>query len=236
MLQVNDVHYFYKTRYQKVEALRGVNCTFHQGKVYSITGKTKSGKTTLLNLLAGLDKPAHGSIQMDGVETPKINRSRFRREHIAMVNQGLNLLPLLSVLENIMYPMELNHISKADAEKKALNLLEQVELPADYGRKLASKLSGDEQQRVAIARALAMPGRIILADEPTSNLNAVNTINVINLFSELAYRQDYCVIIATQDDDITKRSDVVYELKNGEIVTSGSSEGKISTGFEYSYT
>ncbi len=215
MIRIDQVHYTYPSRYQTVEALRGVSCSFEKGRIHAIIGKSGSGKSTLLTLLSGLDLPTSGRILVNGSDLSNINRNQYRRQQIAVIYQSLNLFPLLTVLENIMYPMRLNGTSRKEASVKALELLKQVDLSEAYARKLPGMLSGGEQQRVAIARALSMSGRIILADEPTGNLDTQNTANIIQILSGLAHERGYCVIVATHDDAVASRSDQVYEMKDG---------------------
>lgn len=217
MIVVDHVHYSYPTKYQKVEALRGVSCAFESGKLYAVIGKSGSGKSTLLSLLSGLDVPTTGSICVQGEEITLMDRNAYRRNHVAVIYQSLNLFPLLTTVENIMYPLRMNKMSKKEAHDIALELLEKVDLNIEYANKFPTMLSGGEQQRVAIARALAMPGKIILADEPTGNLDTQNTANIIHILSNLAHEQNYCVVVVTHDLDIAKTADVVYEMRDGQI-------------------
>jgi putative ABC transport system ATP-binding protein len=224
MLQVIDVHYSYPAKYKKEEALHGINCTFLNGRLYAVIGKPGSGKTTLLSLLSGLIVPSEGSICIDGTDLAKINRNKYRRKRAALLCQGLFLFPFLTVLENIMYPMEMSKISREEAEEKARELMDQVGLSSEYADKLPKSLSSLEQLKTGIARALSMPGNIILADESADNLTLSETESFMELLSNLASRENYCVIITTADINIAQRADEVYELKNGEIISSGSSK------------
>ncbi|MDF2543173.1 MAG: transporter ATP-binding protein [Herbinix sp.] len=221
MIEVQELHYSYPSKYQIVEALCGVNCIFESGKLYTVIGKSGSGKSTLLSLLSGLDVPTKGSIIAEGENLLDLNRDQYRRNKIAVIYQNLNLFPLLTVLENIMYPMRMNNIPQKEALEKARSLLKKVDLSETYENKLPSMLSGGEQQRVAIARALGMPGKIILADEPTGNLDTTNTENIVQILLNLAHELNYCVIIVTHDFEIAKKSDRFYELKNGSVIFSG---------------
>ncbi len=226
LVEIKDVHYTYKSKYQKNEVLKGVSGTFESGKFYAVLGKSGSGKSTLLRLLAGLNIPAGGEILISGNNLAEMNREKYRREQIAVIYQELNLFPGLTVLENIMFPLQMQHMKKREAVKRAEAYMETVGLPLSYRKKLPEMLSGGEQQRVAIARALGMPGQLILADEPTGNLDVENTRNVIRILKELAEEKDYCVIVVTHDMEVAKVADVVYELQDGQCLCEIEVEGK----------
>lgn len=219
ILTVDDVQYTYKSRYQTVHALKGISCEFEAGKFYAIVGKSGSGKTTLLSLLAGLDLPDGGEIVYDGKSTKKLNRDAYRRKDLAVVYQNFNLFPLLTALENVMYPMELNKVKSGKAKKRAKQLLELVGLDKKIEKQLPKMMSGGEQQRVAVARALASDARVILADEPTGNLDTANSENIIEILEYLAHEKGKCVIVITHEDAIAQRADKVYRLLDGLIVS-----------------
>ncbi len=215
ILEVNDVCYTYKSKYQNVEAVKNANCVFETGKIYAIVGKSGSGKSTLISLLAGLDVPSSGEIIYEEKPTHKMNLSKYRRECAAVIYQSFRLFPLLTVSENITYPMELRGFKGKAAREKAKELVNKVALPETVLNRFPGMLSGGEQQRVAIARALSMKSKLILADEPTGNLDEDNSINIIDILVNLAKEEDYCVIIATHDLSILSKMDLVYRMNSG---------------------
>ena len=215
ILEVKNVHYTYRTQYQKVEALKGIDLSFEAGRVYAVVGKSGSGKTTLLSLMAGLDLPTEGEVLCEGVSTAEMSPERFRREKVAVIYQSFRLFPLLTVAENVMYPMELAGLKPSAAREKAAELIARVGLPASALDRYPTMLSGGEQQRVAIARALGMRTGILLADEPTGNLDTANSENIAALLTSLAHEEGYCVIIVTHDMDLAAAADEVVELCDG---------------------
>lgn len=218
MLNIQDISYEYKSKYQTVEALHEVSLDFDEGVFYAIVGKSGSGKTTLLSLLAGLDLPSRGEIRYNGQATRELNRDKYRREDVAVVYQNFNLFPLLTALENIMYPMELKKISTGEAKKQAEALLEMVGLDKRIGKQLPKMMSGGEQQRVAVARALAVGANVILADEPTGNLDTANSELIIDLLLKLAHEQNKSVIVITHENAVAEKADVIYKLLDGKLI------------------
>lgn len=215
ILELKNVCYTYQTQYQQTEALKGITCGFETGLVYAIVGKSGSGKTTLLSLMAGLDLPTKGEVLCEGISTSQMNLEQYRREKVAVIYQNFRLFPLLTVAENVMYPMELRGMKAKEARKKAARLVEQVDLPATALDRYPTMLSGGEQQRVAIARALGMNTRILLADEPTGNLDTANGENIFSILQGLAHTNGYCVVIVTHDPGLASRADRVLELQDG---------------------
>ncbi len=173
ILELQEVGYTYRTQYQQVEALRGVSHSFGPGAVHAIMGRSGSGKTTLLSLMAGLDLPTTGQVLFEGTPTSEMKLEAYRREKAAVIYQNFRLFPLLTVAENVMYPMELRGMRPRQAREKAAALVERVGLPASALDRFPTMLSGGEQQRVAIARALGMETRLLLADEPTGYIQLV---------------------------------------------------------------
>ena len=155
-------------------ALDGISGTFSAGKLYAVIGPSGSGKSTLLSLMAGLDRPTEGSLQLNGSDYRSLNLDRCRRQEIAMIFQAFQLFPLLTVLENVCFPMEANGVKQKEAKAKAKELLTSVGISEEQHQRYPANLSGGEQQRVAIARALSSGAGIILADEPTGNLDTAN--------------------------------------------------------------
>ena len=214
-ISLKNVSYSYKGKYQTVRAVNDVSYDFEPGKCYAIIGKSGSGKTTLLSLMAGLDLPTEGEIIIDGKSTKNWNRNRLRRDAVSVIYQNYNLFPLLTVQENIRYPLDLRRMSKKKATELATKVRERVELSANYDNRLPAHLSGGEQQRVAIARTLAQGCKIILADEPTGNLDSTNTENIVKILCALAHDDGCTVIIVTHDPAVAEQADAVLQMKDG---------------------
>lgn len=214
-ISLNNVSYSYKGKFQTVKAVDGVSYEFEPGKCYAIIGKSGSGKTTLLSLMAGLDLPTEGEIIVDGKSTKDWDRNQMRRDTVSVIYQNYNLFPLLTVQENIQYPLDLKKMPKKESVALAREVRERVELPANYDKRLPSHLSGGEQQRVAIARTLAQGCKIILADEPTGNLDSTNTRNIVQILRSLAHDGGCTVIIVTHDPAVAEQADIVLQMKDG---------------------
>ena len=214
-ITLNNVSYSYKGKFQTVKAVDGVSYEFEPGKCYAIIGKSGSGKTTLLSLMAGLDLPTEGEIIVDGKSTKDWDRNQMRRDAVSVIYQNYNLFPLLTVQENIQYPLDLKKMPKKESMLLAREVRERVELPSTYDKRLPSHLSGGEQQRVAIARTLAQGCKIILADEPTGNLDSTNTRNIVEILRGLAHDDGCTVIIVTHDPAVAEQADTVLQMKDG---------------------
>ena len=212
---LKDVFYRYQGKYQTVQAVNGISYDFEPGKLYAIVGKSGSGKTTLLSLMAGLDLPTSGDILINGVSTKDWNRNKMRRKAVSVIYQNYNLFPLLTVEENIQYPLTLKKMPSKEALALAHEMRERVELPAAYDKRLPNHLSGGEQQRVAIARTLAQGSKILLADEPTGNLDSTNTRNIVEILRKLAHEEDSTVIVVTHDNSVAEQADVVLRMLDG---------------------
>ena len=218
ILTANEVVYEYRNAYQTVRAVNGVSCEFEQGRVYAIVGSSGSGKTTFLSLLAGLDVPTSGSIALDGQSTAELDRDEYRLNHVSVIYQNFNLFQHLTVLENAAYPLYVRKVGGKEADAVAREKLLQVGLKEDQFKRLPNMLSGGEQQRVAIARALASGSEIILADEPTGNLDSTNSRNIVEILHRLAHENDRCVIIVTHDPAVAEAADVVLNMKDGKLI------------------
>ena len=216
-LVAKDVWYEYRTAVQTVKAVNGVSCTFQQGQVYAIVGASGCGKTTLLSLLAGLDVPTAGSVELDGEATSGMNRDAYRLNHVSVIYQNYNLFYHLTVLENAAYPLYVRKMPRKEAERIAREKLLQVGLQEDQFKRLPNMLSGGEQQRVAIARALASGTEIVLGDEPTGNLDSENSRNIVDILCRLAHEEDRCVIIVTHDPSVAEAADVCLRMKDGKL-------------------
>ena len=219
ILELKNVHYTYQTKYQQTEALKGINYSFDTGLVTAVVGKSGSGKTTLLSLLAGLDLPTQGEVLCEGKSTAEMKLEQYRREKVSVIYQSFRLFPLLTVAENIMYPLELRGMKAKEARAKAARLAKQVNLPEELLNRFPMMISGGEQQRVAIARALGMDTKILLADEPTGNLDTANGEKIFSLLKELAHEGGYCVVIVTHDPGLAGQADRVLELRDGLVIS-----------------
>ena len=216
-LSLENIMYSYKNKFQTTHALKGVSCGFEYGKFYAIIGKSGSGKTTLLSLMADLDAPSDGKILYDGQEIKSLDENVYRRDNVSVIYQSYNLLPLLTVLENVSFPLELKNVPQAEADKVSKENLSAVGLDEKYYKRYPAMLSGGEQQRVAIARALASGAGVILADEPTGNLDTENGNRIVDILQRLAHEKGRCVIVVTHDMSIAERADGVIKLGDGLI-------------------
>ncbi len=197
------------------DALQGVECRFQAGEVTAVVGPSGSGKTTLLSIMAGLDRPTSGEVLVDERELSKMNLDAYRRQYVSVIFQAFHLFPLLTVLENVCFPLELLGIHAKEAKEQARKNLELVGIGEEKHRRYPSQLSGGEQQRVAIARALSSGAKILLADEPTGNLDGENSRNIVEILMRLAHEAGYCVVIVTHDLAIADAADVVYTVADG---------------------
>lgn len=215
-LTLSNVSYYYNNT--KTPAVADVSCSFEPGKLYAIVGPSGSGKSTLLSMMAGLDLPTEGRIAFDGDSLETLDLDLYRRESISMIFQAFQLFPLLTVLENVCYPMELSDVKPVEARPRAKRLLESVGIKQEQMKRFPSHLSGGEQQRVAIARSLSTGAKLILADEPTGNLDVANSKNVMDILHSLARDEGYCVIVVTHDMEIAEAADIVYRMKDGVLI------------------
>lgn len=217
MIKIENVSYTYQSKYQTMKAVKNATYSFEPGVMYAITGRSGSGKSTLLSLLAGLDLPTSGTICVDGEDIRSINRDVYRMKKASMIYQTFHLFPLLTVMENVTFPMEIQKLPGNQAKERAASLLEKVGLKEDTWRKFPHMLSGGEQQRAAVARAVAAGGRIILADEPTGNLDSENEEVIIELLKGLAHEDGFVVIVVTHNDTVAEAADAVLKMSDGEL-------------------
>ncbi len=215
ILEFKDVSYSYNNN---ATILDKVNATFEQGKFYTIIGPSGSGKTTLLSLAAGLDKSSSGSILFDNKNINSIGLSNYRNKCISIIFQIYNLLTYMSALDNIICAMEIKGTKCSNKKEKAIEILKQVGLTEEQGKQKVLTLSGGQQQRVAIARALATESNLILADEATGNLDENTSNEIISIFENLVKKHNKTVILVTHNNDIAKRSDVTYIVKNKKLL------------------
>ena len=217
ILTVENLSFDYKSKFQTVHAVKDVSCAFACGKAYAIVGKSGSGKTTLLSLLAGLELPTAGTVRYDGTATADMDCDAYRRDHAAVIYQSYNLFPLLTAEENVMYPLRLKKMNRAEAREIAHRELAAVGIDPSQFKRFPSQLSGGEQQRVAIARALAAGNAVVLADEPTGNLDIGNSEQVVQILLRLAHEEGRCVIIITHDLEIAGLMDEVWMMRDGRL-------------------
>ena len=212
ILKLEDVGYRYKDAPKDKYVFKNINYEFEEGKMYAIKGKSGSGKTTLLSLITGLEKCTEGQILYDGKTLKKMNLDRYRNTEIGIVFQSYNLLPRLTASENIMLSMEISKVKVKNKKQKALELMKSVGLSEEHSKRKILKLSGGEQQRIAIARSLSYNPKIIIADEPTGNLDKDTENEILKIFKHLAKDEKKCVIIVTHSQNVCDAVDTVYEL------------------------
>jgi putative ABC transport system ATP-binding protein len=212
---------FITSDYTKVMAVNGVSFKLPAEKMIAIRGPSGCGKTTLLNLIGALDRPTAGRIVVDGIRVSELydeDEADYRLRKVGFVFQYYYLIPTLTALENVMLPMDLRGIKRKEQEAGARRLLERVGIDASRQARRPTRLSGGEQQRVAIARALANGPAIVLADEPTGNLDSKTSTRIVELLYSLT-QESRTVIIATHDADVAARADMILDMKDGKLVS-----------------
>ena len=211
ILEVRGLQYSYEN---KKRVLRSINAQMEQGKMYAILGPSGCGKTTLLSLLGGLDSPSSGQILYQGKDIAKTGLANHRRSHVAFIFQSYNLIDYLTPVENVALT----------AKHPPLPILEQLGLTSEEAKRNVLKLSGGQQQRVAIARALASDAQVILADEPTGNLDEDTSAEITAILKDSAHKSGKCVVIVTHSNELAKEADVVFRLRKGDLQISDTSE------------
>lgn len=209
ILKLENICYSYDT---KNDVLKDVSYEFEAGHIYSIVGKSGSGKTTLLSILSGLAKPTSGTIYYNEKDIKGINKYNYRSKYVGVVFQSFNLLTKFTAVENVILSMDISGKKIENKKETAYKLLESVGLNLDEANRRVLKLSGGQQQRVAIARALSYEPDIILADEPTGNLDGETQDEIMQILRNLS-TQGKCVILVTHSPEVAKKSDFVYELQ-----------------------
>jgi len=215
ILEMKNITYSYDNS-RKI--LDNASYKFEKGKFYAIIGPSGSGKTTALSLIGGLDKPSEGKILFKGMDVKDIGYTNYRRDNIVMVFQSYNLINYMTAFENVMLGMEITKTHKKDRKEKAKELLQEVELKETEMFRNVMKLSGGQQQRVAIARALGEDADIVLADEPTGNLDKHTSEDIVKIFKNLARKKDKCVILVTHSMDVSREADIVLKVDDGKIL------------------
>lgn len=222
MLAVKNVVKQFKQADVTIDAINNLNFTIDDGEFVSIVGKSGSGKSTLLGLLGALDNPTSGSITIDDQDITKLHDHKlinYRNKSIGFVFQNYNLIPNLTAVENVMLPMEYAKVPKAERFERAIELLKAVGIAEGKELRKPGKMSGGEQQRVSIARALANHPKLILADEPTGNLDSENGKMIFDLLHQLSRTKNTTVIVVTHDLDIAGKTDKTFKLSDGKLTT-----------------
>ena len=215
VLTLNNVTYKYEGT--KKSVLKGVSAGFEAGNVYTIVGKSGSGKSTLLSLIAGLDVCGGGEILRENTDLKKLDRDEYRAKGIGVIFQSYNLITNSSAVENIVLSMNISGSRETDKKAFAYALLQKVGIDRETADRKVLKLSGGEQQRVGIARALSHNPDILIADEPTGNLDTTTENEILNIFTTLAHEEGKCVIIVTHSNKVTSIADIVYGIKDGKM-------------------
>jgi putative ABC transport system ATP-binding protein len=216
-LELKNIDYYYESGEKKVTILEDANYSFDKNKLYTIVGPSGSGKTTTLALAGALESPKGGQVLFEGKDIKDIGYTNYRNSKIGIVFQAYNLLNYLTPLQNVMAAMEITKNPISNKKQRAEELLERMGITKDQMKRNINKLSGGEQQRVAIARAISTNADIILADEPTGNLDVDTAREIIDIFRELAHNDGKCVIAVTHSEAFAKEADVVIKLDDHKL-------------------
>lgn len=221
LITLKGISKVFRVGEENFTALNGINLQIESGAFMSFVGPSGSGKTTLLNLIGGLDVPTTGDLFFKHTKLSSMNRiqmAKYRRENIGFIFQTYNLLPVYSVYENVLFPLLLNGSKEKDARERVMNIVSKVGL-SDQIKKKPSQLSGGQCQRVAIARALVKDPLLILADEPTANLDSKNSLQILELMSDLNEQYKAAVVFSTHDEKVTRYVRREVGLEDGEIIS-----------------
>ena len=219
-IQIKHIRKVYRMGNEKVVALNDVSLDIKRGEFVCFLGKSGSGKSTFLNMVAGLEKPTKGEIIIGGIHIEKLDEEQvtlFRQKNIGFIFQAYQLIPSLNAIENVALPLVFRGMSAKQSQKVAKKYLDDVGLKGYYNRK-PSQMSGGQQQRVGIARALVGNSKIIFADEPTGNLDSNTTLDVMNIIVDIAKKNNQTIILVTHDNMIADYADTIVELKDGDII------------------
>lgn len=218
ILSFEDVSYSYLDGSSMVTILNKANYQFVKGKIYAIVGASGSGKTTTIVLAGGLDKPKEGQVVFKGNDINKIGLNKYRRNDISIVFQAYNLIYYMNAYENVANALEIANIKIPNKKEYCLNILKKLGLSKEECFRDIRKLSGGQQQRIAIARAIAKDVDLILADEPTGNLDERNSREILKTFIDLAHDNDKCVVIVTHSPSLAAKCDVQLKISDGQII------------------
>ena len=219
IIDAHNVTKTYNPEKVPVHAVQDVHVHIEEGEFVALVGPSGSGKSTLLNMMGGLDEPTKGSVIIDGVELTDLSENKlidFRLHNIGFVFQAFNLIPVLTAKENVGFVLQLQHMPKKEREKRVLSLLEEVDLKDKIDSK-PGELSGGQQQRVAVARALASKPKIILADEPTANLDSKSAANLLDIMAKLNKEENITFLFSTHDQRVIKKARRVITLVDGKV-------------------
>ncbi|PFG78913.1 putative ABC transport system ATP-binding protein [Bacillus sp. YF23] len=218
ILQFKNINYHYESNNKRTTILQNVNFSFQTGSFYTILGPSGSGKTTTLSLASGLDVPKSRYVLYKGTDIRKIGLDSYRNQYVSIIFQSYNLITYMTALQNVITAMEITGVDVKDKKIRALDLLKKVGLTEIEAKRNVLQLSGGQQQRVAIARALSCNVDLLIADEPTGNLDQETSMEIIELFKELAHKENKCIIVVTHSQDVAKQSDKAVYLQKQNLV------------------
>lgn len=221
IIDAHNISKTYHTTMVPVHAVQDVHLHIEEGEFIALVGPSGSGKSTLLNMIGGLDEPTSGTVIIDGTEITKLSENKridFRLHQIGFVFQSFNLIPVLTARENVGFVLQLQHVPKIQREKRVLELLDQVGLSDKINAK-PGELSGGQQQRVAVARALASKPKIVLADEPTANLDSKSAENLLDIMAKLNREENTTFLFSTHDQRVIKKARRVITLVDGKVAS-----------------
>ncbi|MFE7061710.1 ABC transporter ATP-binding protein [Sutcliffiella sp. NPDC057660] len=217
LLEFSNVSYWYKQGGRQQTILQKVHASFDKGNFYSVIGPSGSGKTTFLSLASGLDVPKEGKILYNGKDIQDIGLSNFRNKFVSIVFQSYNLLPYMTAMQNIITAMEITGSKVKKKKEFVLEMLNKVGINEKQANQRVLTLSGGQQQRISIARALCCQSDFIVADEPTGNLDEDTAQEIVQLFKELAHKENKCIIVVTHNNEIAATSDVIVKINRGKF-------------------
>ena len=219
-IQVKNLYKIFRVGNEKVRALNGVDLTIYKGEFCAIVGTSGSGKSTMLNMLAGLEKPTKGEVIVAGEHLEKMNENqlvKFRREHVGFIFQSFNLLGTMNAIENVALPLTFRGVDKKTREARAVEMLKLVGLPKHMKHR-PNEMSGGQQQRVGVARALVLDPEIIFADEPTGNLDSRTSAEVLGLMRKVVTEKNQTMVMVTHDNHLAGFADRIFHIIDGKIV------------------
>lgn len=220
VIQVKNLYKIFRVGSSKVRALNGVDLTIYRGEFCAIVGTSGSGKSTMLNMLAGLEKPTKGEIIIGGQHLEQMNENqlvKFRREKVGFIFQSFNLLGTMNAIENVALPLTFRGVDKKTREAKAVEMLKLVGLPKHMKHR-PNEMSGGQQQRVGVARALVLDPEIIFADEPTGNLDSNTSAEVLKLMRKVVQEKNQTLVMVTHDNHLASFADRIFHIIDGKIV------------------